>query len=46
MPESLGALNIKPFVLHSNLRAKGFFYLCLCSFRFPVSLANEEYLSL
>lgn len=25
MPESLGGLNIKPFVLQSNLRAKGFF---------------------
>ncbi len=25
MPESLGGLNIKPFVLQSNLQAKGFF---------------------
>lgn len=46
MPESLGGLNIKPFALQSNLRVKGFFYLCLCSFRFEVSLANEECLSL
>ncbi len=27
MPESLGGLNIKPFVLQSNLRAKGFLSL-------------------
>ncbi|MDR6719839.1 hypothetical protein J2X75_004369 [Paenibacillus sp. 2003] len=27
MPESLGGLNIKPFVLQSNLRAKGFFFI-------------------